>query len=221
MRSRFVLVASSLVGICLPITRAARAEDEPERTPPSLSSPAPSSAAPAPSSPAPAPARAVPILRAEVTAGIGTPVGWLGAEALVAPIELLTLHGGAGLGSQGVQFTAGSRFRVHTFPDASRVALGAAWSTGAYAGVPTSTWPMPEMGTAHPRVFYWDQAHFVNGDVSLEMRAIRTFMGLGFVVNPHDARYAAGNVCGYGRPCSRATAELVPYIGLSGAFAIL
>lgn len=237
MRSRLVLVSLLAAAGCLPVARVARAEAGPERTPPSdpslatsastpeATTPQSSGSAPASSSSSSQPPRAprpTPLLRAEATVGVGTPVGWLGAEALVAPVDLLTLHGGAGFGSQGVQLTAGARARVHTFPDASLVALGASWSTGAYAGVPSTVWPMPEMGSSHPRVYYWDQAHFVNGDVSLELKhAFRTFLGLGFVVNPHDARFAYGNRCYYGQSCSRATAELVPYLGVSGALAIL
>lgn len=117
----------------------------------------------------------------EGSAGFGTPLGYLGASLVVAPIPMLAVHGGAGLGQQGPQVEAGLRARVRlarkvTFsPDLS-------WSTGSYAAA-----PLAERNTR----FYWDRAHFVNAALAVELFArgvsVRPFAGLGVALNRPSA----------------------------------
>ena len=155
----------------------------------------------------------------EGTLGIGTPVGWLGASAVVAPIRPLALHAGIGLGTQGWQFAAGARGRIPLVPRRS-LDLGASWSTGAYAGVDGK---VGSFGTAP--IWYWRHAHQLNFELSLEfdqrLLVVRPFFGLGYVVNGADA-VRADSLCATASNCSPSSkARLTPFFGVAIAFGVL
>jgi hypothetical protein len=167
--------------LVLLIGPAARAADQPLNgpgesvTPPS---PPPSSIGPEQKGPGALHPSTVAL---EGSAGMGTPLGYLGASVVVSPIDALGLHGGAGLGQQGLQIEAGVRVRLRLSRDAF-LAPGVSWSTGSYAAYESN-----REGTA----FYWDRAHFVNGALAGE-----------FLVERVLARVFVGFGVAYGRPVS-------------------
>lgn len=146
----------------------------------------------------------------EGSAGFGTPLGYLGASLVVAPISVLAVHGGAGVGQQGPQIAAGLRARVRVArrtyfsPDLS-------WSTGSYAAA--------QLGERNAR-FYWDRAHFVNASAAVEVFAhavsVRPFAGLGAALNHPSASLLP--LCPP-RGCSTSFGDrLVVFVGLGLGF---
>ena len=168
--------------------------------------------------------------RADVSAGIegalgmGTPTGWLGAEIFVAPIRPLVLHAGGGAGSQGFQLAAGTRFRM-PLQKLDTFDMGASWSSGAFAGVPSTSFPIPEIGSANPLTFYWKRAHFLNFDVSHEAHfdrwALRSFFGIGYVIDGNDAISTNEPCHPASHSCSKTLARLVPYLGFAISFEVI
>lgn len=160
----------------------------------------------------------------EGATGVGAPLGWLGGELVFVPLRSVVLHAGAGLGSQGVQVSAGARYRF-ALRARNSVDVGASWSSGAYAGVPSSVPPLPEMGVQHPVTFYWDRAHFANLDLSYEHDfggvILRPFLGVGYVLNGNDAIVTNLPCYSGSESCSKTLARIVPFFGLSLAFGVL
>lgn len=158
----------------------------------------------------------------DTTLGVGTPVGWAGAGALVLVDPALGLHGGVGLGSQGVQIAAGGRGRIALAP-ARRLALGLSWSTGRYYGVPTTVTPIPEIGEKRPYVAIWERAHFANAELGYEREwesfLFRTFLGLGVAMN--DSDLVVNDTACARHSCSATKSRLVPYFGLAFDFGVL
>lgn len=156
----------------------------------------------------------------EGAAGIGAPLGWLGASAVVVPIEALALHGGVGLGSQGIQIDAGLRARFARGPR-DHFAVGAGWSSGSVAVVGSDF--LPGFGMKHYPVWYWNRAHLVNIDVSFEHDlggsvVARPFVGIGYVVNRGDALLVNAPCPG----CKPGVlANTIPYFGVAFAFGVL
>lgn len=168
----------------------------------------------------PAPAAVPARVRLEGTVGVGTPVGWAGAQVVGRIHPAFTVHAGAGFASQGPHVAAGARARVSKIGARDAVSLGASWSSGELASVPSSMLPFPEMGSRFPRTYYWERAHFANLDVNAEHDEwLRSFVGLGFVVNGGD--YVAANRCSANASCSVTLARLVPYFGLAFSFGVL
>jgi hypothetical protein len=159
----------------------------------------------------------------EATTGVGTPVGFLGSELVVVPLRALAIHGGVGLGSQGVQVSAGARVRY--FVREVGLGLGASWSSGRFAAVPPSDPPLPNLGLKHPLTYYWEHAQFLNIDASAERRvgriAARIYLGIGYVINGRDALELNGPCYPRTESCSKGIARVVPYLGFSVAFGIL
>ena len=195
---------------------AAYAEDEPAEAPPE---PKPTPTLPV--EPPPEPKRRT--LLIEGALGMGAPLGWAGIEAIVNPIQAISLHGGVGLGSQGPQIAAGIRGRKQTSPR-NALALGIGWSTGQFASLAS---PVPNLAYANESIWFWDSAHFVNTDGSLEYDArfavFRPFIGFGYLVNGDDFLYSneflrvrCGGDC---RPAFGA--RFVPYFGVALAFGVL
>lgn len=159
-------------------------------------------------------ARSDRLLAIEGGAGIGTPLGWTGASFVLTPLEMLALHGGVGLGTNGIQAAFGARFITE-----SGLGIGASWSTGSYAGLKNG---MFGGGAERAQVFYWQRAHFLNLEVSLEIVRrgrfyARPFAGLGLVLNGDSA--VCVNVPDACAPSF--AARLVPYLGFAVAYEVL
>jgi hypothetical protein len=157
----------------------------------------------------------------EPTAGFGTPLGWLGASLVLRPLDRLATHVGAGLGTQGVQLSAGARTSIPVGRRA--IGLGLAWSTGSYAGVDDGAYVI---GAAQPRIYRWDRAQLVNVELSIEDLAsresrlsVRPFVGLGFVLNGSDGVCATG---ASDRQCDGpGRARFVPFAGIAVPIGVL
>ncbi len=163
-------------------------------------------------------------LALEGSTGIGTPLGWLGAGAVVRPVRWLDLHGGGGLGTEGIQIEAGARGRI-VLDRRTALGLGAGWSSGRFVAIAQdpSFLIWPNMNRREPPMRYFGRAHFVNLEVSME-RAFqgyraRPFLGLGAVVNPHDGVLVNARCTPESCPMSRFV--LVPYIGVAVAIPLL
>jgi hypothetical protein len=114
--------------------------------------------------------------------GIGTPVGELGAELAVAPIEWLELTGAVGTNIFGAQFALGGRARL-PFTDRWSATLGGGWSEGAY-GTVHLCWYIDGCGPDWRGMIQWAN---VEGGFEYHHRrgfALRIFAGLGIPLNP-------------------------------------
>jgi hypothetical protein len=157
----------------------------------------------------------------EGSAGLGTPLGYLGGALVLRPASFVALHGGVGLGAQGVQFAAGAR-GIYAFDRRTTAGLGVAWSTGALAMPDGRDGPWnPIQSQKRPPIWSWSRAHLINFELMVEHDArsvlIRPFLGLGYVLNGADARLANCD-CPAARPMS---ARFVPYFGFAVAFGVL
>jgi hypothetical protein len=157
----------------------------------------------------------------EGSAGIGAPLGWLGAEAVVRPTQWTDLHGGAGLGTEGFQVGAGLRGRA-PLSRYTALTIGAGWSSGRFVAI-TSSLGFPAMDRPSPPMRYFSRANFVNLDVGFETseKGFRTrpFLGLGMVVDPGDG--VLTNATCDARACPMNQLILVPYIGAAFALPVL
>jgi hypothetical protein len=201
MRRIAIFFALTVLGASIARAREARAEEE--------------RAAP----PAEHPPRT---LLLEGSVGIGAPLGWAGVGLVLHPPGALDVHVGLGLGSQSPQIAAGLRYRTSVAPS-DYLAIGGGWSTGQMAVVGSSF--LPQMDYERPATWFWDHAHLVNVDMSLEHETdgrlvFRPFAGLGFIVNGGDAilvnRPCIGGGCG-----PSLGARIVPYLGVAIAFGVL
>ncbi len=174
-----------------------------------------------------APARRT--LLVEGAAGMGTPVGWLGASLVVAPIDGLAIHGGAGIGSQSPQIAVGARGRLRTGPR-SKLGLGLSWSTGEHAGVESGLIIIPPMFDGRAPIYFWRRAHFVNleGGLEYDMKSVvlRPHFGFGYVVNDgYSSRTTEPSTYTGVEPrvadTSPFLARMVPYFGFAIAFGVL
>jgi hypothetical protein len=143
----------------------------------------------------------------EAIAAVGGPLGWLGASLVVRPIGPLAVHVGAGIGSQSPQVAAGARWQLYWHDaTATGVAVGGAWSMGQYAGVVKDALVIPETSHGAPPIYFWSRAHFANAELSVEKKlarsrpapSLRSFVGLGYVVNGADGVIAT-DACLVGR----------------------
>jgi hypothetical protein len=161
---------------------------------------------------------------AEGSAGIGTPLGWLGAEAVFRISSFTDFHGGIGLGTEGIQVGAGIR-ALAPLSRYSALTFGGAWSSGSFVAVAPqpALLGLPEMNKQSPPMRYFGRAHFVNLDVGVETSAssyrVRPFIGLGMVVNPGDGVLV--NATCDTRSCPMNHLILVPYVGAAVALPIL
>src|SRR4051812_28267227 len=71
-------------------------------------------------------AQPAPTLYVEGAAGMGSPLGWLGASAVVQPVQALAIHAGVRLASQGIHVGAGARGR-YVLSKSARVDGGLSW----------------------------------------------------------------------------------------------
>jgi hypothetical protein len=134
------------------------------------------------------------------------------------------LHGGVGLGSQGIQLEAGVRGRAPT-SRFSALTLGASWSTGPFVAVApeAALLGLPNMTKQSPPMRYFTRAHFANVDVGFEtahkgFRA-RPFFGLAVVVDPGDGMLV--NAACDSRACPMNHLIISPYFGAACALPIL
>jgi hypothetical protein len=157
----------------------------------------------------------------EGSAGMGAPLGWLGAEAVLRASPWTDLHGGAGLGTEGLQVGAGLRGRAPLSRYTS-LTIGASWSSGRFVAM-ASFLGLPEMDRPSPPMRYFSRANFVNFDVGVETsdRGFRTrpFLGLGMVVDPSDG--VLTNATCDARSCPMKQLIVVPYIGAAFALPVL
>jgi hypothetical protein len=157
----------------------------------------------------------------EGSGGMGTPLGWLGGEAVVRASPWTDLHGGAGLGTEGLQVAAGLRGRA---PLARFTALtfGASWSSGRFVAI-RSFMGFPAIDRASPPMRYFSRADFLNIDLGFETseRGFRTrpFIGVGAVVDPGDSVIVNGQCDAHA--CAMGRFILVPYIGAAFALPVL
>jgi hypothetical protein len=164
-------------------------------------------------------------LAAEATAGVATPLGYVGASLVLRPIRWVALHAGVGVGAVGVQWEAGLRGSL-PLPARLRMPVqyldvGASWSTGPYywQNLATQVWQSDVGQPSPPQGRYWQQASWLNITLSIErtlgsVASIRPFVGVGFILDgvdgiPMDAttRQSCGR-CG----------EWTPYVGVAMAF---
>jgi hypothetical protein len=128
---------------------------------------------------------------AELSLGVGTPLGFGGAALDLTPIPYLTLSGGFGFarnitcdGSNGPQIAFMPRARAPIGPIA--IAFGAGLSLGSYAYQPSCPFEQDA-------VRQWDTAYWYNMEGSLEYRMpsgvqFRVFLGKSLLLNGGDYR---------------------------------
>ncbi|MGD0529463.1 MAG: hypothetical protein ABSE49_30275 [Polyangiaceae bacterium] len=161
----------------------------------------------------------------EATAGVATPLGYVGASGVLRPIRWIAVHGGVGVGAVGVQWEAGVRASL-PLPTGLRMPvqyldIGASWSVGPYywqnlAGQVLQS-DLGQQGP--PQARYWQQANWLNITLSVErtlgsVASIRPFVGVGFILNGGDGipmTAATWQSCGR---CG----EWTPYVGVALAF---
>jgi hypothetical protein len=160
-------------------------------------------------------------LALEGSAGMGTPLGWLGAGAVLRATPWTDIHGGAGLGTEGLQIEAGLRGRA-PISRYSALTLGASWSSGRFVAV-SSELGFPVTDRASPPMRYFSRAQFVNLDIGMETAQAgfrtRPFIGVGTVVDPGDG-YLVNATCD-ARGCPMGRFIVVPYIGAAFALPVL
>lgn len=164
------------------------------------------------------------VLAVEGSAGIGTPLGWLGAGAVIRPFTWLDIHGGGGLGTEGVQVEAGARGRM-PIDKRTFLGLGASWSSGAFVAVAPDrvVYIWPDMSHPSPPMRYFRRAHFLNFEVSAEQATaafrVRPFLGVGVVLDPGDGVLVNAQCTPASCPMNHVV--LVPYAGVSLALPVL
>lgn len=161
----------------------------------------------------------------EATAGVATPLGYVGTSAVLRPVRWVALHAGAGIGAVGAQWEAGIRGSL-PLPVGLRMPvqyldIGASWSVGPYywQNIAGQVW-QTDFGQPSPQqARYWQQANWLNITVSVErslgsVASIRPFVGLGFILNGADGIPMEASTQ---QTCGRC-GEWTPYVGVAMAF---
>lgn len=156
--------------------------------------------------------------------GVGTPLGFVGAQAEYAPFPWLGLSGGIGLSDDGLQIAMMPRLRVPLGSVA--LALGLGMSAGAEEqraceGPGGLCLDMDYEGPEYDRT--WNLGVFGNAEVAMEVRArsgfvFRTSLGMALLLNAgdYDCRGPDADTC---IKDDSDVAVWFPYLGVSFGYA--
>jgi hypothetical protein len=148
----------------------------------------------------------------EGSAGFGTPLGEVGATLILSPVAPLSLEAGVGIAQSGMQLAATLRLTVSE-PGRVQLSFAGGASTGRYESRALIIGPTE----------VWENAVWVNGEMSVDLRVdrhvmLRFFGGLGHVVES-DECYTLDTDSGIGDDRDRGTCPrdagplMLPFLG--------
>lgn len=158
--------------------------------------------------------------------GLGTPTGFVGAEAQYNPSRYLGFAAGVGVNRVGPQLMAALRPRL-PLSETVALSLSVGWSMGPYKQVDDASF---YIDGPYPPVFdrHWAPAHWINVDAGLEVMSgatwIRVYFGIARLLNVNDFTCTGDSlsVCETGvwseEPTDYSPSESYPFIGVQIGF---